>query len=82
MPVFRRMSLPLVRSGLCALLMGVCVWAVGGLLPEPAGRFLIYLLRLAVLLPLGAALYFAFSWLIQREETRVILRAFGERVMK
>jgi len=79
LPVFRRLGAPLLRSGLCALLMGLGVWAVGTLLPEPGGRFALYLLRLAVLLPLGTTLYLLSSWFVQREETKVIIRAFAER---
>lgn len=82
LPLFRRLAGPLGRSGLCALLMGLGVGAVGLLLPEAASRLPLYLLRVGVLLPLGAGLYLAASWFLQREETLVIFRAFADRLRR
>jgi len=82
LPLFRRLGGAVLRSGLCALLMGVGVGAGALLLPEPAGRFSVYLLRVVVLLPLGAGLYLLASGFLQRDETRVIVRAFADRLRR
>ena len=81
-PIFRRLIPDLGRSGLCSLLMAIGIGVVGMLLPEPQGRFVLYLLRILILLPLGMMIYALFSWRIQPDETRMILQAFRDRLKK
>jgi len=70
------------RSALSALIMSAGLWAAGLLLPAPESRFLLYLLRLGILLPLGMGLYGLASWWIQRDEARVIWKALSQRILK
>lgn len=78
-PLIRQLLSPLLRCSLCAVLMGGVVALVASVLPDTTGKTTIYLLRVAVLLPIGLLAYFGFSWLFQREETRAIIEAFARR---
>jgi putative peptidoglycan lipid II flippase len=56
-PLFLPLGGYFLRSALSALIMSAGLWAAGFLLPAAENRFLLYLLRLGILLPLGMGLY-------------------------
>lgn len=82
LPLFRRLAGDVLRGLACCGIMALGVLAVNQILPAASGRFVLYIIRLAVLLSVGGGLYSLSSWYIQREETLIIMEAFTERWKK
>jgi putative peptidoglycan lipid II flippase len=71
-----------LRSGVTAFVMGLALYGTTFLLPPAQAKFLAYLLRLGVMVPVGVLVYGGLSFLIQPEETWEVLGAFRGKMKR
>jgi putative peptidoglycan lipid II flippase len=79
-PILSRLAGSLGRALFCCLLMSAGLAAAARFLPRPDGDFLLYVLRIAILFPLGLILYAIASRFFQRQEYDAILGAFMKKL--